>query len=235
VRVTDEQTVNLPSPCVVVLVGPGASGKSTWAARHFAPELVVGSDRLRAVVGSGEDDLAASDDAFALLEQIVAKRVARRLTTVIDTLGLDPVRRAAWVALARAHDLPCVAVAFDTPAAVCRARNRNRDKRIPTDVLAGQLRTWRQVRDSLAGEGFVQVITPTAVRVVPEQFAGGRRAPGGAAAPATVRAAPVELPVRGCGAGATARDRDRRRGGPLRRHLCNGPLPADPAGRAGVG
>ncbi len=110
-------TLTLPSPCVVVLVGPGASGKSTWAAEHFPADSIVSSDRLRAVVGAGEDDITASTDAFALLEQIVAARLGRGLTTVIDTLGLDTDRRRAWLALARRHGLPCVAVAFDTPAA----------------------------------------------------------------------------------------------------------------------
>ena len=60
--------VHLPAPCLVVLVGPGASGKSTWAAAHFPPDAVVSSDRLRAVVGAGEDDVTASADAFAMLE-----------------------------------------------------------------------------------------------------------------------------------------------------------------------
>jgi AAA domain-containing protein len=57
--------VNLPSPCVVVLVGPGASGKSTWAVSHFPVDTIVSSDRLRALVGTGENDIAASTDAFA--------------------------------------------------------------------------------------------------------------------------------------------------------------------------
>ena len=108
----------------MVLVGPGASGKSTWAAAHFPPDAVVSSDRLRAVVGAGEDDVTASADAFALLEDVVRLRVGRRLTTVVDTLGLDADRRTAWLALARQHGLPCVAVAFDTPAAECREIGR---------------------------------------------------------------------------------------------------------------
>jgi F420-dependent oxidoreductase-like protein len=153
-------SLNLPAPCVVVLVGPGASGKSTWAAAHFPAESIVSSDRLRAVVGSGEDDIAASTDAFALLDMIVAKRLGRRLTTVIDTLGLDAERRRGWLAMAREHGLPCVAVAFDTPAAECRARNRGRDKRIPADALTAQLRAWPKVRDALGGEGFDHVVTP---------------------------------------------------------------------------
>ncbi|WP_432941984.1 LLM class flavin-dependent oxidoreductase [Kribbella sp. CA-253562] len=161
----------LPSPCVVVLVGPGAAGKSTWAAARFAGELVVSSDRLRALVGAGEDDLAASADAFALLEEVVRQRIGRRLTTVIDTLGLDRERRLRWLALAREHGMPCVAVAFDTPAAECRRRNRERVKRIPAEALAAQLKTWNRVKKELPGEGFDEVLqAATEVRVVPEAF-----------------------------------------------------------------
>ncbi|MDX6264250.1 MAG: hypothetical protein QOH84_5938 [Kribbellaceae bacterium] len=161
---------NLPAPCVVVLVGPGAAGKSTWAAETFAADLVVSSDRLRALVGAGEDDLAASADAFVLLEEVVRQRIGRRLTTVIDTLGLDRDRRRNWLAMAREQGIPCVAVAFDTPAAECRRRNRERDKRIPADVLTGQLKTWAAVKEELPGEGYDEVLAPRAVRVVPEVF-----------------------------------------------------------------
>ena len=127
--------INLPSPCVVVLVGPGASGKTTWAEQHFAPRPDRVERPVAGVVGAGEDDITASTDAFALLDQIVRLRLGRKLTTVIDTLGLDPDRRTGWLALARQHGMPCVAVGFDTPAAECRARNRGRSKRIPADVL----------------------------------------------------------------------------------------------------
>ncbi len=160
--------LNLPSPSIVILVGPGASGKTTWAAANFPPECIVSSDSLRALVGAGEDDLAASADAFAVLDDVVRRRMARRLTTVIDTLGLDPQRRTAWLAMAREHGLACVAVGFDTPAAECRARNRGRAKRIPGDVLTSQLRAWARIRDSLPAEGYDDVLVPRQVRVVPE-------------------------------------------------------------------
>jgi F420-dependent oxidoreductase-like protein len=164
--------VSLPAPCLVVLVGPGASGKSTWAASHFPADAVVSSDRLRAVVGSGEDDVTASTDAFALLHDIVRMRLGRRLTTVVDTLGLDRDRRTAWRDLAHAHGIPSVVVAFDTPAVECRARNRTRtEKRIPVDVLAAQLTSWPVVRDGLADEGWDQVLRPDPVRVVAAPFA----------------------------------------------------------------
>jgi F420-dependent oxidoreductase-like protein len=160
----------------VVLVGPGAAGKSTWAEAHFPADIIVSSDRLRAMVGAAEDDITASADAFALLEETVRQRVGRRLSTVIDTLGLDADRRAAWLALARRHDVPCVAVAFDTPSDVCRARNRERPKRIPADALTAQLRAWARVRESLPGEGFDAVLEPQPVRVVPKAFAAATEA-----------------------------------------------------------
>ena len=161
---------NLPAPCVVILVGPGAAGKSSWAAERFTADVIVSSDRLRALVGSGEDDLAASVDAFALLEEVVRQRIGRRLTTVIDTLGLDRDRRLNWLALAREHGIPCVAVAFDTPAAECRRRNRERIKRIPADALSAQLKSWSRVKKELPEEGYDAILQPGAVRVVPEAF-----------------------------------------------------------------
>jgi alkanesulfonate monooxygenase SsuD/methylene tetrahydromethanopterin reductase-like flavin-dependent oxidoreductase (luciferase family)/predicted kinase len=174
--VDSDAPLNLPSPCVVVLAGPGAAGKSTWAAAHFPADTIVSSDQLRALVGSGEDDIAASADAFALLDEVVSKRIARQVTTVIDTLGLDTARRRTWLEQARQHGMACVVVAFDTPAAECRERNRGRAKRIPADALTAQLRLWRQVRALLPAEGYDAVLEPQAVRVVPKAFATAIRA-----------------------------------------------------------
>jgi len=164
--------VVLPAPCLVVLVGMSGSGKSTWAAAHFEPEQIVSSDMLRAVVGAGEDDITASDDAFMLLEQIVERRTKRRLTTVVDTLGLDPLRRQAWVGRARQYAMPCVCVAFSTPLAECRVRNRERHKSVPQRVLAGQARQFREQCVGLADDGFDFVLTEASrVRTVPAHVA----------------------------------------------------------------
>jgi F420-dependent oxidoreductase-like protein len=170
VRDPSDDTVVLPAPCLVVLVGPSGSGKSSWAARQFAPEQIVSSDRLRAIVGEGEEDLAASADAFALLDTIVAHRARRRLTTVVDTLGLEPDRRDAWIALARRHDLPLVGVEFATPVAECRARNRARGKVVPDRVLSRQARELEAQRDALARD-FDIVLEPTVVRTAPARVA----------------------------------------------------------------
>ncbi len=164
--------MRLPDPALVLLVGAAGAGKSTWAAEHYRDAEIVSSDALRAVVGSGTADLEATSDAFRLLDQIVEGRTRRGLTVVIDTLGLEPARRAAWAALAHASRMPRVAVVLDTPAAVCRARNAARDRPVPVPVLAAQLSRVREVTAELEAEGWdVRVVATDETRpaVVPAE------------------------------------------------------------------
>ena len=150
-------TLRLPDPCLVVLVGATGAGKSAWAGAWFHADHIVSSDRLRAVVGAGERDQRASRDAFELLDLIVAKRLRRGLTTVVDSTGLEPKRRAAWRALAEPAGVPAYAIVLDTPEKVVRERNRARGTPVPAKVVAGQLREAAGAREVLAGEGFAGV------------------------------------------------------------------------------
>jgi predicted kinase len=179
--------VALPDPALVVLIGASGSGKSAWAAEHYRPDEVVSSDRLRALVGSGEHDLDASADAFALLDQIVAARLRRGLTAVVDTLGLDPVRRGSYLALARSSGMPAVAVLVDTDPAECRRRNRARGMPVPAPVLAGQLRRMRTAADEVRGEGWDLVTT--ALQARPE----ASHTPGATMAASQQRQRPVRM------------------------------------------
>ena len=154
----------LPDPALVVLAGPSGSGKSAWAAERYRRDEVISSDRLRALVGSGEHDLDAPADAFALLDQIAAARLRRGLTAVVDTLGLDPARRRSYLALARSSSMPAVAVLLDTDPAECRRRNRARDRPVPAPVLEGQLRRMRAAAVEIRGEGWDLNDHPVAAR-----------------------------------------------------------------------
>lgn len=160
----------------------------------------MSSDALRAVVGSGEFDLDASADAFALLHQVVAARARRGLTVVVDTLGLDADLRERLREQGRAFGLPCVAVVFETPPAVCRARNAQRDRPVPAAVLGRQLATFGHVRDALADEGWdlVRIVTeasppaePVAAATAPHES----RAFGSTAAESTAGAGDLGLDV----------------------------------------
>lgn len=159
--------LRLPAPSLVVLVGPSGSGKTTWAQEHFRAEEIVSSDRLRALVGTGEDDQRAGPAAFELLERIVAERIGRRLTTVIDSLGFDGQRRARWVLQAHDAGIPIHAIVFETPGEECERRNNLRSKSIPKTVLRKQVTRFRTVVVELAGEGFDGIHREQPVAVVP--------------------------------------------------------------------
>jgi probable F420-dependent oxidoreductase len=176
------------------LIGPVASGKSSWAAEHFAANQIVSSDALRAVVGETEHDLRASTDAFAVLDEIVARRMHRRLTTVVDTLGLDAELRAAWRHLAHEAGMPSIAVVFDTAAAECRRRNTARAVSVPADVVANQFRRWPAIRDAVSAEPWDQLLAPDPVVVVPASLAGRSRS-AGAAPTAQVPSPPTGIKV----------------------------------------
>ena len=171
-----QSVTTIPDPAVVVLVGPSGSGKSSWAGERYLAREIVSSDQLRSLVGSGENDLDASADAFSLLDQIAAARARRRLTTVIDTLGLDPDRRLSYLALARRSGLPAIAVLFDTDPALCRRRNRQRGRPVPATVLDTQLRKMADIAGQLADEGWDLVARPAAGPAEPAHSPGSRQA-----------------------------------------------------------
>ncbi|NYG06553.1 alkanesulfonate monooxygenase SsuD/methylene tetrahydromethanopterin reductase-like flavin-dependent oxidoreductase (luciferase family)/predicted kinase [Phycicoccus badiiscoriae] len=182
-----------------MLVGPSGAGKSTWAAQRYRQQEIVSSDALRAVVGSGEFDLDASADAFAILHQVVAARARRGLTVLVDTLGLDPDLRERLREQGRAAGLPCVAVLFDTDPAVCRERNSRRDRPVPAAVLGRQLAGFGLVRAAVAEEGW------DAVLVVAGPAADAESAPAAASPSSTAprstvpRSTPPTGPTAGAG------------------------------------
>jgi alkanesulfonate monooxygenase SsuD/methylene tetrahydromethanopterin reductase-like flavin-dependent oxidoreductase (luciferase family)/predicted kinase len=169
----------IPDPAVVVLIGPSGAGKSSWAAERYLAREIVSSDQLRGIVGSGAHDLDASDEAFSLLDQIAAARTRRHLTTVIDTLGLDPDRRRSYLDLARRAALPAVAVIFDTAAAVCRERNRARDRPVPAAALDSQLHRMPDTIAQVEAEGWDVVLRPGAAVVEPAHSPGSSQAAAG--------------------------------------------------------
>lgn len=166
----------IPDPALVVLIGASGSGKSTWAAARYRSSEVASSDQLRGVVGSGENDLDASADAFMVLDQIVAARLRRGLTTVVDTLGFDAERRVSQRSLAKKAGLPAVAVLFRTDPAECRRRNRLRARPVPTAVLDSQLRRMPELAGQLAAEGWTVVEATDGLIVEPSHSAGSQAA-----------------------------------------------------------
>jgi protein phosphatase len=156
--------IDLADPSLVVLVGAAGAGKSTFAARHFAPDEILSSDRFRALVSGEEVNQAATKAAFAVLHRILEQRLAKGLSAVIDATSIEPSARRGLLARARAADVPATAIVLDLPAATVFARNAARPARVVDMAVVrrqlGRLRTSLDGPDPvIAREGFVAVIT----------------------------------------------------------------------------
>jgi len=125
----------LPDPALVLLVGAPASGKSTWTRARFAATQRVSLDDLRGQICDDPGDMSATETAVVLLHGIVAARMGRRLTTVVDNTNAVAAHRAPLIHLAHQHGVPVVGIFFDVEVEVCLARNAARNRQVPEAAL----------------------------------------------------------------------------------------------------
>ncbi|MEV6007256.1 polynucleotide kinase-phosphatase [Streptomyces sp. NPDC051976] len=156
---TATRTLAVTDLSLVVLVGATGSGKSTFAARHFAPTEVLSSDFCRGLVSDDENDQSASKDAFDVLHYIAGKRLAAGRRTVVDATNVQPESRRHLVKLAREYDVLPIAIVLDVPESVCAARNAERPDRaaLPRHVIQRHQRELRRSLRGLEREGFRKV------------------------------------------------------------------------------
>ena len=154
-----EKSVRLTRPSVVVLCGPAACGKSTFAARHFRPTQIISSDHARALVCDDEGDQRHSARAFALVNFIIEQRLSINRLCVVDSTALTPEARKALLDLARKYGVTCVVILFDIPLETCIARDQARRRSVGRAVIERQYRIFARERTNLQREGFDQVIT----------------------------------------------------------------------------
>lgn len=135
-------SIDLPAGALVLLVGISASGKSTFASRHFRPTEIVSSDALRGLVSDDPADQRATDDAFDLLQRLLDMRLRRGRLTVVDATNVQDWARAPLIAVARRHRRTVVAVVLDVPVEIAIDRNRARDGRRPPPATLRRQGQW---------------------------------------------------------------------------------------------
>jgi protein phosphatase len=150
--------IPLPVPSLVLLLGVSGSGKSTFARRLFQPTEILSSDHCRALVCDDENNQAVNKEAFEILHLIAARRLAQRKLTVIDATNVQAAARQTLLALARAQQLPAVAIVFAFAPDVCLAQNAQRLHRVvDREVIVQQQHDLQQSLTTLADEGFHSV------------------------------------------------------------------------------
>jgi protein phosphatase len=147
--------LTIPELSLVALVGTSGSGKSTFARKHFAPTEVLSSDFCRGLVSDDENNQASTPDAFAVLNFIASRRLARGKLVVVDATNVQVEARKPLVALAREHHVIPVAIVFDVPERLCEDRNRGRsDRNFGPHVIKQQSSQLRRSLRGLEREGF---------------------------------------------------------------------------------
>ncbi len=156
-----ERILVVPTSGLVVLVGASGAGKTSFAARHFAPTEVLSSDAFRALVGDDEADQSATAAAFDVLGRVLAHRLQRGRLSVVDATNVTTGARRTLLQLADTARRPVVAIVLDLPEAVCQERNARRAGRVvEAAVVRRQVHGVRRTvadPERLLSEGFAAV------------------------------------------------------------------------------
>ena len=150
--------ISVPAMSLVVLVGVSGSGKSSFAAQHFASTQVLSSDFCRGLVSDDETDQAATADAFDVLHYIARTRLRRGLLTVVDATNVQRDARKGLIDLAKANDVLVDAIVLDVPDEVAIERNSTRpDRDFGPHVIRRQHKDLRRSLGTIDREGFRRV------------------------------------------------------------------------------
>jgi len=155
---SQEKRVRLVRPSIILLCGPAACGKSTFAQRHFRPTQIISSDWARARVCDDERDQRFQTQAFALVHHLTELRLSLNRLCVVDSTALTAPHRREYLELAKKFQVPCVVFLFDVPLEKCVERDRSRERTVGSPVIERQYLAFGQTKTEIRQEGFDQII-----------------------------------------------------------------------------
>jgi predicted kinase len=152
---------------LVVLIGVPGSGKTELARSLWRTSQVISLDALRETVSDDASDQSATADAAAVMHRVIASRLRRRLTTVVDATNVEDRVRAPLLDAARQYGVCAAALIVETPLPLCLARNATRPglaagarraRRVPDQVIFRQYADLLRSMPGLPAEGFAHVL-----------------------------------------------------------------------------
>jgi predicted kinase len=147
-------TITLPQKTLIVLCGPAASGKSTFACkfveRHEAqgcrPTSIVSSDHCRAMICDDETNQRVNGEAFDLFYSIIRKRLARGRLTIADSTALQASARQTLLEIAHSYHYHSCLIVFNMSLQTCLAHDQHqtRGRTVGEKVISYHWQTLRR-------------------------------------------------------------------------------------------
>ena len=154
----EERIIRVLRPSVLVLCGPAACGKSTFAVRHFRPTHIIASDFCRKLVCDDETDQRYHLQTFALLSFLIGQRLSINRLCVVDSTAITPGARKSLLDLGRKYRVRTELLMFDIALEKCLERDRARSRSVGTRVIEEQYRMFKQAQEVVGSEGFDQIV-----------------------------------------------------------------------------
>ena len=151
-------SLRLLRPSIVVLCGPAACGKSTFARRHFRPTQIISSDWARALVCDDERDQRFNAQAFALVHFLVEQRLTVNRLCVVDSTALTGQARNDLLDLAKKCQVPTTVILFNVPLESCVERDEKRERSVGRAIVERHYEAFEQAKGTIRQEGFDHVV-----------------------------------------------------------------------------
>lgn len=174
----------IPNSGIVLLIGASNSGKTTllnkWIHEEFIlPSEVISSDEYRLMVsdtnfmqwtGRPKDEAdslydqyyAISKEAFHMMDNIIEARCRLNKLTFIDATHLFSDDRKRYIALARKHHVPIVAVILDIPEEILLERDEQREHPRGKKKVKQQYQNLKREKHFIKKEGFKSIYSISA-------------------------------------------------------------------------
>lgn len=154
-----------PLTGLVLLVGPPAAGKSTFAvqlikqqgldeASHISNDAIA-KDLFGVTIDRGDKD----GEIFAEQDRRIVKRLADNHVAIVDATNVKPEARKRLIAIAKKYNQPVIAFCFRRDTATLLQQNQMRDVKVPE----GMVREYavlmsKTTRELLESEGVNTVV-----------------------------------------------------------------------------
>jgi len=122
---------------LIILVGPPASGKSTWGKRFSQDNNVeyVSTDEIRGQIGAGEGDQSVSAAAFGIARRKVSDALKSNRSAMIDATSVNRKARRDWINMGRENGAFIIAVAFEVPKDELYRRDAQRSRHVGPEII----------------------------------------------------------------------------------------------------